>query len=130
MGVKMETKQIAKAIIRYNNQFFVVQSNSVLKKWKFFDVAFEDNQNDISELMNGIKKTFDISQNIGKLFCEINYFEMGKQNVVKAYFVNIFDPILAEKLEKYGKFLLISELKTIKFENIDQIIFQKIVSKN
>ena len=55
---------------------------------------------------------------------------MGKQVCVRAYFVNIFDDNFANQLENFGKFLLISELKTIKFENIDKAIFQKIVDAN
>ena len=126
----METIKIAKAIIRYNNQFFILQSQSALKKWKFFDAVISEEQNDTATLAKALKNEFDILQNIGKLFCEISYYEMGKQYIVKSYFVNIFEQEIAEKLEKYGKFLLISELKTLKFENIDKVIFQKIVDSN
>jgi|GEM_PF-6211671 len=126
----METITIAKAIIKYNNQYFVMPSDSAIKKWKFFEAQVNLEQTDIGELSKQLKNKFQISQNIGKLFCEMNYFEMGKQVCIKAYFVNIFDDNFANQLENFGKFLLISELKTIKFENIDKAIFQKIVDAN
>ena len=77
----METVNLAKAIIKFNDQYFVIQSDSVVKKWKFFDAVIETGLSDLAALSKCLKSQLEISQNIGKLFCEISCFEMGKQYV-------------------------------------------------
>lgn len=126
----METIKIAKAIIKYNQQYLVKQSNSLLKKWQFFDVIVDDGQNEIGALSKELKNQLDISTNPGKVFCEISYFENGKKYDVKAFVVNIFNEKDFEKYEPECKLFLLSEMKTLKWENIDKVIMQKLLDEN
>ena len=125
----MECTKIAKAIIKCNEQYFVMQSNSLLKKWKFFDVQVNDGQNYIGSLAKELKNKLNIFQNPGKVFCEINFFENGKQYNIKAYIVTVFDDYIFEKFEPNCKLFLLSEMKTLKWENVDKIIFQKLLTE-
>lgn len=125
----MNTIKIAKAVIKFNDQYLVVQSSSPLKKWEFFGVQVNDDENEISKLSKELKSNFNIEQNIGKLFCEIDYFEMGKHFDIKTYVVKVFDEALFENLSEQNKLLLLTELKTLKWENIDKVIFQKLLEK-
>ena len=72
----------------------------------------------------------NITQSPGKIFCQINLFQNGIQYDITIYKLNIRDEKVFENINFEYKLLLISELKTLKWEDIDKIIFQKILDKN
>ena len=123
----MENKKIAKAIIKFGEQYICFQSKSLVKKWEFFGGEVQNGQTDIGFLTQKFKAEFGISVSIGKKFCQAIFFDYGTQFDVSAYVVNIFDDSIFDVIKTPFKCLMAPELKTLAFENVDKIIMQKIL---
>lgn len=125
----MEKIKIAKAVIKYYDQYLCFQSNSPLKRWEFFGGQVPDGQTDIGFLVQKFKSDFEMQISVGKKFCQVNYFDLGVQYDVSAYLVNVFDESIFDAINVSCKYLLSSELKTLAWQNIDKIIMQKVLEK-